>query len=492
MRRVPLILMIVSIAVPVWGVSYHVAKTGSDAPALTCAIAQTWSTNPANAKLTVQAGVNCLQPGDALYIHAGTYVEATITTAVSGTASQRITITAWSGESPRLDGSLIVSHSFYTVSYMAFIKHGVVVNNGADDLQFLHFSVTDHPGQSIRIDANNGDIFNVLFEDCVIRNSGTSGIAIATVEPAEVPPRLHNLTVRRCQILNTGEDALGTVHTETILFEDNYIDGTGEDGIDIKATSEKAIIRRNTIRNTQQSCIMMNRAHSDTPPPFTSGVTEFDIDGNDCEKTVGTLVGSAGIRVNTKAPETGSHRSKIRNNVVKVLNPAAAATDGISIFRGSQVDLLNNTIYLTGSNARWGILGRCYRDGVIKNNIVVGPDKAFSAEGSSSNCTGYENGLLTEDYNTLRTTGARLIRWTNGTNYTTLAAYQSATGQGLHSITSDPLFVNAPADLHLLDKSPAIGAVDMGAYPRVDSGKAIIRQKRGARPSPVPPPRIRH
>ena len=104
---------------------------------------------------------------------------------------------------------------------------------------------------------------------------------------------------------------------------------------------------------------------------------------------------------------------------------------------------------------RYGILGRCYRDGVIMDNIIDGQDRVFSAETSSSDCTGYANDLLTEDYNLLRTTGSSLIRWTTGTAYATLALYQAGTSQGAHSLSVNPQFTST-TNSTLLATSPAI------------------------------------
>ena len=132
-------------------------------------------------------------------------------------------------------------------------------------------------------------------------------------------------------------------------------------------------------------------------------------------------------------------RSVISNNVLS--GSTVAGTNGIGIFRGTEIDVYHNTI---ANVTQFGILGRCYRDGVLQNNIIVGPGRAFSAETSGSDCTGYANGLITEDYNLLRTTGTSLMRWTTGTSYATLALYQAGTGQGAHSLDVDPMFAILP------------------------------------------------
>jgi hypothetical protein len=48
----------------------------------------------------------------------------------------------------------------------------------------------------------------------------------------------------------------------------------------------------------------------------------------------------------------------------------------------------------------------------------------------------------------------------NGVKYTTLPAFQAATGQEAHGLSADPRFAGAPTDLHLTSASPAIGQAD--------------------------------
>ena len=56
-----------------------------------------------------------------------------------------------------------------------------------------------------------------------------------------------------------------------------------------------------------------------------------------------------------------------------------------------------------------------------------------------------------------------MIDW-NGTQYSSLAAFRTATGQESRGIEADPRFRNSgTADFHLLAGSPAIDAANSGA-----------------------------
>jgi hypothetical protein len=94
-RLIPMLILLMPL---IWQTSlqaatYHTAQTGSDATA--CANADFATT--ARAKLTIQAGMNCLGAGDTLIIHQGDYVENDLRPPVSGTSAARITVRAASG-----------------------------------------------------------------------------------------------------------------------------------------------------------------------------------------------------------------------------------------------------------------------------------------------------------------------------------------------------------------------------------------------------------
>jgi len=75
------------------GKTYYVAKTGSDSNS--CSQAQSQSTP----KLTISGAFGCLQPGDTLYVRAGTYTEEFYYPAIAGTSwFNPVTLSAFSGD----------------------------------------------------------------------------------------------------------------------------------------------------------------------------------------------------------------------------------------------------------------------------------------------------------------------------------------------------------------------------------------------------------
>lgn len=422
--------------------TYHVALTGSDT-LMTCGNADYSTTG--RAKSTVSAGKNCATaPGDTVIIHPGTYTE-TVTTSFAGTPGNPITI---KGAEPGvvIQGNLLVVHAWITIEDLSINLQSINVQGVAHDVQLLRVTVTNAPVHGIVIDSTTAIIDNIFIHGCTVSGSGNDGIRGSPDDVAKLR-RKTNITIDGCLIHDIGEDGIGMSNVDGLIIRNSTIYNAAEEGIDIKENSNNTLIENNTVYNNHNAGIMINPTGSGTAPPIIGG-TFFRIVGNTVYGS-GTIAGDSQIFVNSMG-DGGANRSLIANNLI--IGSAVATTDGISLFRALKVDVVFNTIV---DVTRWGILGRCYRDGIIENNIIDGFDRVFSAETSGANCTGYANGLITEDYNDLLTSGSELIRWTNATAYSNLTSYQSATGQGAHSLSVNPQFVGIN-HLRLLSTSPVI------------------------------------
>ena len=413
--------------------TYHVDKTGSDA--VSCANAD-YAPDATQAKLTVAAGIACATTaGDTVIIHPGTYVES-VSTGVSGSSGSLITIKG-SGAAI-LQGNFLVDNDYISVEDLRIDQQSINVQAGADHVQLLNITVTNAPSHGIVLDGSGGAIDAILISGCTVTGSGAGGTGSGIRGgPDNNTIQKTNITIEGCLLHGNTEDGINIANTDGLVIRNSTIYNNGEEGIDVKQNSNNTRIEANLVYDNHNAGIFINTNGSSSAPP-TVGGTLLNIVGNTVYGS-GTVAGDAQIRLNSKAPEAGTDRSVIANNLC--IGSTVATTDCISIFRCSQLDIFYNTIV---NATRWGIIGRCYRDGVIMNNIITGPDRAFSAETSGNPCTGYTNGLITEDYNDLITTGSSLIRWTTGTAYATLSAYQAATGQGAHSLSVDPQFVVAP------------------------------------------------
>ncbi len=230
-------------------------------------------------------------------------------------------------------------------------------------------------------------------------------------------------------LFGNGEDGINLANAENVNIRRNKIHSNKEEGIDIKQHSNFTTIEDNEVYNNSSGGIMINVTHSDQPPPIKGG-TNVIIRRNHISNC-----GINCIRLNSK--EAGGYFFIDHNLVV----PGSSTADGIYLFRGIGLKVYNNTI--VGGNK--GIVGSCLRDSIIQNNTVV--DSAAESllfQGSSNDCTGYTNGLITEGHNNWQSLGTHIIRWVNGHRYTAseLVTYRSDTGQGLGTLSENPKFID--------------------------------------------------
>lgn len=163
---------------------------------------------------------------------------------------------------------------------------------------------------------------------------------------------------------------------------------------------------------------------------------------------------------------TGAHINGLRivdgvnltlfNNIIQLgtITPAARTIYGI-YDRGESsgnTRLYYNTVSITGeglpannnSYALWsagGVNNKDYRNNIFSNTR--------STAGSGHNYAGFyttaPGGSWTADYNDYYASGTRgMLMHHDGTNYATLAAWQTATSQDDNSLNVDPLFATVP------------------------------------------------
>ncbi len=136
---------------------------------------------------------------------------------------------------------------------------------------------------------------------------------------------------------------------------------------------------------------------------------------------------------------------------------------GIYSWANSSPTIINNTI---ANNSSCGIYLEygLANDGTFKNNIV-------SADDSGLYCVFFHNSLAPGfgwDYNDLYATGGAAVGYFGGTR-ATLSDWQTATSKDAHSISQDPLFVDAALnDYHLRTSSPCVDAGDNNGAPSFD------------------------
>ncbi len=161
---------------------------------------------------------------------------------------------------------------------------------------------------------------------------------------------------------------------------------------------------------------------------------------------------------------SGSNNCLIYNNV-----SYNNGDHGIDDYQAPGARIIGNTVY---KNVTSGIQAEGNSTGAtIVNNISV--DNGINSPRTRSNIrveAGSTAGT-TMDYNLVYLTQPDTLLIWDSVNYTSLAAFQAATGQEAHGIQADPRWVSASGgNFHLTAGSPAIDSANSGAsgQPSVD------------------------
>jgi len=440
---------------------YYVSPDGSDG-----------NTGTLNAPFkTITAALNKAVAGDTVMAREGTYHEK-ISFPRSGTSDKRITLKAYTGEKPVIDGSTIT-----VTGWMALVTcNGVrYITLEGFDICNLYSSAFNTDPEGIFI---NGNAKDITIKNCNIyniKNSASvsdwrSGHAIFVIGNGSAA--ISNLLITGC-----------TVHdTQT---------GTSEN-ITLAGNIDGFTISHNTIYNTENIGIIV--AGGDNLNPNGNVATNYARNGVISDNVLynidmsrgpvqngdhgaiaiyvcggaGTIIERNRVYNSDRAiglvSESNTYATKnciVRNNFIyNCWRTGIYMGDYLNYTHGGTKNcyVVNNTLF---QNDRVpGAFGEVegeirfteYCDSnVVKNNIIYARNGDVFVHKYTN--TGSNNVI---DNNLYYTTGTASWIW-NGTTYTDFAAWKAACGGDANTTNGvDPLIVNAASpDLHIQTGSPA-------------------------------------
>ena len=442
---------------------YYVSPNGSDGNAGTM-------NSPFK---TITAALNKAVAGDTVMARGGTYNEK-ISFPKSGTSDKNITLKAYAGEKPVIDGSTITVSGWTALVTFAGVRY--ITLEGFDICNLFSSAFNTDPegiainGNSKDITIKNCNIYNI--KSSATLNNWRSGHAIFVIGNGTAA--ISNLVITGC-----------TVHdTQT---------GTSEN-ITLAGNIDGFTISHNTMYNTENIGIII--AGGDNLNPTGNAATNFARNGVVSDNVLynismansvdvwgannygaiaiyvcggaNTIVernkvynSDRGIGLVSESKTYATRSTIVRNNFVyncwrtgiymgDYLNYVGAGTKSCYV--------VNNTLFqndrVTGAfgeiEGEIRLTENCDSN-VIKNNIVYArPTDVFVHKYTS---TGSNNII---DNNLYYTTGTAKWIW-NGTDYTDFAAWKTAcSGDGNSTNGTDPLLINATSpDLHIQSASPA-------------------------------------
>lgn len=479
--------------------TWYVSASGSDANAGTMAL-------PFK---TINTALTWANPGDTVMLRGGTY-NATVSFTRSGVAGKNITVKAYPGEKPVIDGSNIAVSGWQA---MLTLKDTRYLTLDGLDICNLTTALTNADPEGIFI---NGASHDITIKNCNIYNiknnaslsNGRSGHAILVIG-SNSTTAITNLIIDHCTVHDTqtgtsenitlaGNVSDFTVSHNTIYNTENIgIIIAGGDGLNSSGNvavnyARNGVVSDNVLYNVSManSTAIWGVGNYGAIAIYICGGAGVVVERNkvyDSDRGIG-LVSESSIYA--------TRTTKVRNNFVYNCWRTGIYMGDYLNFTGSGTKscyIVNNTLF--GNDRAVGAFGEIEGEirltehcdsNVIENNLVYGSASDLFVHKYTT--TGGNNIV---DHNLYYTMGTPGWIWqsTNGTVLTTPGAWQAASGMDAGSVYGvDPLLVSVSAsasDLHLRAGSPAkntgvvlsadiAGSTDIDGNTRIVNGKISI------------------
>lgn len=421
---------------------------------------------------TIQAGLNQALPGDTITVLAGVYAEK-ISFPQSGNAGSGYIMLAGQPGAV-LDGTLVGGSNMVLIDSRSYVKLiGFEIRN--------NLNVRDGSGVRILGSGSHIEIRNNVIHD--IRGKDAMGITVYGTASSSISDLIiDGNEVYDCDPARS--EAL-TLNGNVELFEvtHNYVHDVNNIGIDF--IGGETSIQPDTAKVVRNGVCRGNRvfrARSVYEGGFAGAI--YVDGGRDIviERNI-TSESDLGLEVGAENNGILTQNISVRDNVIYHNDKVGIVFGGFSaaVGRVQNCSFTNNTLFENDTlGAGLGELWIQFGDNnTIRNNIFDGgQDVLLRSEAPNV------GNLL--DYNLWRTTtSAPTFVW-NGIEQNGLAAFQAASGQDAHAISSDPQFVNAAlADFHLRSVSAArnagdpgfvtaLGEVDLDGAPRISAARVDI------------------
>ncbi len=418
---------------------------------------------------TIVAGASKAVAGQTVLVASGTYGGG-VTVGHSGTSSAPITLTAAPGASVTISGG--------SFGIKASSRTWIVIDG---------FTVTGSSGYGIQVtsSSSNVEVNNVTVSatnSSGIQVSGSSAVTVsgATVTGAGdqgiyMTNSSSNVTVDGASVSHTGNNGIYASNSNAVTIKNSHtsyagqpVSGSTKKGIYLGNTSNSFVLANTSDHNTDAGIFLSNGSTND----LVSGNVTFSNARQYTRAAPGIDVRSPG---NTVA---GNISYSNEDSGIQFYNGGGSSVvvDNVCFNNGDHgIDDLNSTYQVIVSNTVYGnttaginvegTKGTSASSGAtLENNISV--DNGLHSFGTRGNVRIDANSTsgtrIDHDLVNLSSSGT-MFTWGN-TQYTSLAALQSATGQESHGQQADPRWV-APGsgDLHLRAGSPAIDSADSGA-----------------------------
>lgn len=405
----------------------------------------------------IQPALDAAMPGDTVRVRqqAAPYAEKLVFPR-SGAPGAFITLEAWPGEQPVVDGTGVPGDHLVLIESRSWVRvMGLELRN--------NLGLNDGSGIRITGAAAHVELRGNRIHD--IRGRNAMGITVYGTEPTPISDLvIDGNEIAECDAAPSEALALNG-NVDGFAVTDNVVRDVNNIGIvliggeqDIQPNAN-LVARNGVVRGNR-----VTRARSSYGGGFAGGIY---VDGGRDIVVEHNVVTESDLGLEVGAENAGivARNITVRNNVLFANEKACLVFGGYAAGTGRVRDsrFTGNTCWGNDTlGAGFGELWIQYAsDNLVANNVFVA-----SADLLLQSDAGNTGNLL--DHNLWFAAGgpaaARFV-W-NGDEHVGFAAYRAATGQDAHSLFADPLLADpAAGDVHLTAASPAIDAGDPAFVP---------------------------
>ena len=413
---------------------------------------------------TINNALNHTVPGDTVMVRGGTYSEKVVFPK-SGVMDKYITLKAYHGEKPVIDGSAFSVNG--REALVTIDKAKFIVVDGFE-IRNLKTSTGDPKGIMVEggsdyITVKNNTVYGIDYTQLPLNGGGNAILIIGNTSDPVTNITVTGNTIHDCKT-GYGENLTINGYVDGFTITNNTIYNGQNIGIDaaggyaananpVLNYSRNGIISGNTLYNIE----------SKRGPLGGHGAIGIYVDGgrNVVVEKNKVSVTDRGIGAVSETNGFPTDHVTIRNNLVYNCWCSGIYIGGYLNYTGggtSNSAIVNNTLY--NNNQALGAFGEIEGEisiredctnNAIKNNIIYGGASdmfihKYTTKGSGN--------II--DYNLYFATGAAQWTW-NGILYADFNAWKTASSGDANSTNgADPLFVNTSGpDFHLLSSSVA-------------------------------------
>lgn len=413
---------------------------------------------------TINNALNHTIPGDTVMVRAGIYSEKVVFPK-SGVMDKYITLKAYRGEKPVIDGSAFSVNGREALVTIDKAKFIVV-----DGFEIRNFKTSTGDPKAIMVEGGsdyitikNNTVYGIDYTQLPLNGGGNAILIIGNTSDPVTNITVSGNTIHDCKT-GYGENLTVNGYVDGFSITNNTIYNAQNIGIDAAggyaANADPAL---NYARNGVISGNTLYNIESKRGPLGGHGAIGIYVDGgrNVVVEKNRVSVTDRGIGAVSETNGFPTDHVIIRNNLVYNCWCSGIYMGGYLNYTGAGTSnsyVVNNTLY--NNNQALGAFGEIEGEisiredctnNVIKNNVIYGGASdmfihKYTAKGSGN----------VIDYNLYYTTGAAQWTW-NGTSYTDYNAWKAASGSDANSTNgADPLFINTSGpNLHLQTSSAA-------------------------------------